>query len=102
MPDGKDESKFFWASIAGARPEPIEVTTLDGRRVAYTCGCADPFDLDAPDCPVEIEPARCMINPGLVLVGTPFELRRPNNWRKSKRAYEKYQADPSHGWRGPR
>ncbi len=46
------KTTFYWASIAGADCEPVEVTMLDGERVAYTCGCGDPFHLDRPDCPV--------------------------------------------------
>lgn len=39
------KTKFYWASIGGADPEPVEVTAVDGKRVAFTLGCPDPFPL---------------------------------------------------------
>lgn len=48
------KTTFYWASIAGAEPEPVEVTMLDGRKVAYTLGCPDPFYLDEKPCPVKL------------------------------------------------
>lgn len=35
----KRKTEFWWASVAGADCEPVEVTKKDGERVAYTCGC---------------------------------------------------------------
>lgn len=49
---GERKTEFWWASIDGADPEPVERTKVDGRPAVYTCGCADPFYLDEPDCPV--------------------------------------------------
>lgn len=46
------KTEFWWASIAGADPEPVERCEIDGRPAVYTCGCADPFYLDEKDCPV--------------------------------------------------
>lgn len=40
------KTKFYWASIGGADPEPVEVTKVDGKRVVYTLGCPDPFLLE--------------------------------------------------------
>jgi hypothetical protein len=41
-----DKAEFYWAIIGDANPEPVAVTMLDGKRVAYTIGCPDPFDLE--------------------------------------------------------
>jgi len=41
-----DKTQFYWAVVGDANPEPVAVTTENGKRVAYTIGCADPFDLD--------------------------------------------------------
>lgn len=40
------KTEFWWASIAGADPEPVEKTENEGRPCVYTIGCADPFYLD--------------------------------------------------------
>lgn len=39
-------AKFYWAIVGDASPEPVAVVEENGRRVAYTCGCADPFVVD--------------------------------------------------------
>ena len=44
------KSEFWWATIAGANCEPVEIVKIDGERAALTCGCADPFFIDRPDC----------------------------------------------------
>lgn len=42
--------EFYWAQIGDSGPEPVAVKRdAEGRRLAYTCGCADPFVLDQPD-----------------------------------------------------
>lgn len=47
MPNRKAE--FYWAIVGEANPEPVAVTVKNGKRVAYTIGCPDPFVLDEPD-----------------------------------------------------
>lgn len=42
------KTEFWWASIHGADPEPVEKTEHEGRPCVYTLGCADPFYLDEP------------------------------------------------------
>lgn len=42
------KSEFWWASIHGADPEPVEKTEYNSRPCIYTLGCADPFYLDDP------------------------------------------------------
>ena len=85
---GKDNSVFWWASIAGADCEPVEV--VEDKRlgsVVYTCGCADPFVLDTADCPVLLvqEMKRAL---------TPKQNEAEMKLRLAHNA--------KHGWRGPR
>lgn len=49
-------AKFYWAIVGDASPEPVAVVVEDGRRVAYTCGCPDPFDVDGPDARIQLIP----------------------------------------------
>jgi hypothetical protein len=42
------KTEFWWASIHGADPEPVEKTKHEDRPCVYTLGCADPFYLDEP------------------------------------------------------
>lgn len=113
MPEtpGKDKSEFWWASIAGADCEPVEVTKLNGERVAYTCGCTDPFYLDRPDCPVLLIPVN--ENEWLFFKDKPPEyqqwsgrLARPFTPRQEelnlKAERKRQETLRSHGWRGPR
>ena len=103
------KTTFAWASIAGADPEPVELVEVNGRKGAYTLGCADPFWLDE----------------GVVAVfGN--ELRRPKNpetaeimeakqkaydWHRENSKHGPYceaagcvgaRLEGRHGWRGPR
>ena len=109
-PANKAKSQFYWASIAGADPEPVEVSKLDGRRVAYTCGCADPFFLDEKDCPVRLGTER--LSPSgtsrllLDFKGAPTPMERPEIPDKGEAAIldQVFHRRPpaKHGWRGPR
>lgn len=89
------KSEFWWASVSGADCEPVEVTTLDGERVAYTCGCADPFYLDRPDNLI-------------VLVSGPEDRPLTPAQTAAKEAAWQRQLKRDakrgihHGWRGPR
>lgn len=47
-------AKFYWAVVGDANPEPVAVVVEDGRRVAYTCGCPDPFEVDGPDARIQL------------------------------------------------
>ena len=42
---------YAWVSVAGSDPEPAAITIEDGKRVASTTGCPDPFYIDEPKCP---------------------------------------------------
>lgn len=102
------KTEFYWASIAGADPEPVELATVDGRQAVYTCGCADPFFLDSD--PVALGAARYM--PGdssstRLDLRKPIEpLERPLLANKEEAAEIARHYHPptkvAHGWRGPR
>lgn len=49
-------AKFYWAVVGDASPEPVAVVEEGGRRVAYTCGCPDPFEVDGPDARIQLIP----------------------------------------------
>lgn len=53
-------AKFYWAVVGDASPEPVAVVVEDGKRVAYTCGCPDPFDVDGPEARIQLIP--CVTN----------------------------------------
>ena len=95
----KRKTKFWWASVAGAECEPVEVTTLDGERVAYTCGCGDPFYLDRPDCPIELVPAK-YTDGAMERALTPTQVTRAE--KRRQRLIAKAMANGTHSWRGPR
>lgn len=107
MADRKTE--FWWASVVGADCEPVEVTMLGGERVAYTCGCADPFYLDRPDGLVVLVAigSRYDHESGVMV---PAPLERPLTPKqegiklKARDAQIKLDAKRGihHGWRGPR
>ena len=94
MPSNKRKTEFWWASIAGSDCEPVEIATLNGERVAYTCGCGDPFYLDRPDCPVLLVAAR----------GTDGAMDRQPTPKQEEEALKKYRRRMArgHSWRGPR
>lgn len=83
-------SPFSWASVAGADPEPVEVTEFEGRPCVYTLGCADPFFLD---------------DPSVLLYAD--EMERPKNLKTQAEVDEleaqwRRRAGKRHSWRGPR
>jgi hypothetical protein len=113
----KRKIEFWWASIAGADPEPVEVTSLDGERVAYTCGCADPFYLDRKDCAAVLLMLDFVGGAGTVLgykpvsekrvLKTPYTgIERPLHPNKVVSRVDRVSNtewhSPQHGWRGPR
>lgn len=121
MPKKKTERKteFWWASIAGADPEPVEKTEVDGRPAVYTCGCADPFFLDDKKTLVRLlmtdwsnaSTSRVVwkFADERRLAHTPYTgLDRPEHPDKviAARAAQTHDSAPgfssSHGWRGPR
>ena len=104
------KSRFAWASIGGAEPEPVELTELEGHPVAYTCGCADVFFLDEPDSPVRIGGTRRLS--GWLDLCMDFKakneiIERPRLADKEETArlneqYHRREPKRHHGWRGPR
>ena len=119
------KTEFWWASIAGADPEPVEKTEHDGRPCVYTLGCADPFYLDATPCLVALItkardgrdvladqlpaydrlPMRRPIHPDKTLADqAAIAAERAATPRNSKRPFAAIPGwrPASHGWRGPR
>ncbi len=103
------KTQFFWASIAGADPEPVEVCTVDGRRACYTLGCGDPFFLDDPNSPVALGKMERIASAGKYWEY--FTTREPKPLDRypleaalagARAAAEKRWAATSHSWRGPR
>lgn len=83
------KTEFWWASIHGADPEPVEKTEHEGRACVYTLGCDDPFYLDEPGIE-QIERMTRPLLPDQALAAQASEEAR-------RRAY-----NAKHGWRGPR
>ena len=111
MADRKTE--FYWASIGGADPEPVELVEIDERKAVYTCGCGDPFFLDAPDCPVRLGSEFNASAVGhhnhlwlLSFKGKPQPMERPvlasrREAAEMAKQYKEAHRRP-HSWRGPR
>jgi hypothetical protein len=75
-------SKYFmWAKIGDAEPEIVEVTIRDGKKVALSAGCPDPFWLDEPNCPCALI--------------SEAPLKPP---KKGKEAEERPLPASTHGW----
>lgn len=118
------KAKFCWASIAGADPEPVELTRIDGRPAIYTCGCADPFYLDDTSVPVRLGRSEAIsqngdASPLFTEDASWVVIPRPllaDKWQADNDAKIANQAArmkarqksgvrtfaTSHGWRGPR
>ncbi len=90
-PSDPRASPFAWASIAGANPEPVEISEVDGRPCVYTTGCGDPFFMDDPSVVLYVD-----------------DLERPDNLLTQEQVDERERqwrldaSRPSHRWRGPR
>jgi hypothetical protein len=95
------KTEFWWASIHGADPEPVEKAKRDGRPCVFTSGCADPFFLEEdPSAVVFVQEMSRPEHPDKVAA------RRAAlaNQRKTYIFRGKRIAVPfsGHGWRGPR
>jgi hypothetical protein len=96
------KTTFYWASVAGADPEPVEFVEIDGRKAVFTCGCGDPFFLDDPECPVRLGRQFA----GLLIFGSSVPIVRPviASKQEAARIASQYKeaSRPGHSWRGPR
>lgn len=105
------KAEFYWASIGGADPEPVELVVIDGRRAVYTCGCGDPFFLDDKTVRVKLGTSSASIcggSPTWVFddLGAARPMQRPGRMataekRAQKEAYHT-RVPVVHSWRGPR
>lgn len=110
MSEAKRKAAFWWASVAGAEAEPVEVAELEGERVAYSLGCADPFYLDRDDCPcvlvLNITAKRPTAHSPEELAADKVQaqLKHEQDLRDADaaRQAENLRRDGHHHWRGPR
>ncbi len=103
------KTEFWWASIGGAEPEPVEKTEHEGRPCVYTLGCADPFYLDDPDCPVTLASTNRPSGWRSLCfdVKNRLPMERPKLPNKDEAQsiddmFHRRMPPRSHGWRGPR
>lgn len=105
------KTSFYWASIEGADPEPVELVLIDGRRAIYTCGCNDPFFLDDKDVKIKLGeevPSICGGSPTWIFddMGKPGPMSRPafmsQTERKTQKEMHHTRIPVRHSWRGPR
>lgn len=102
------KAEFWWASIHGADPEPVERTEHDGRPCVYTCGCADPFYLDEePHLVRFISPGQGSVAFGVYKAPPLRAMERPMHPDKEEAAVmsryrSRIERARVHGWRGPR
>lgn len=101
------KTEFWWASIHGADPEPVEKAEREGRACVYTLGCSDPFYLDEPGVLFVAESGGAYYGADkLYEPGEPEPIERPLHPDKEKaRLASQYRArlrDAAHSWRGPR
>ena len=81
-----ERAKFYWARIGDGNFEPVAVKGKKGKRLAYTIGCADPFQVDEADpaialyCEYEDEPPEPM-DPPLTPKQEVYAQRRERRYR---------------------
>jgi hypothetical protein len=99
----KNKSEFWWASIAGANCEPVEVTMIDGKRVAYTCGCGDPFYIDEPECLCVLIPVYEYRGNGVDSYGPMVRVLTPKQEKRQEAKERRINRELArHRWRGQR
>jgi hypothetical protein len=107
---GERKTEFWWASIHGADPEPVEKTEHEGRPCIYTLGCADPFYLDETPCPVVFAEDDKMDRPENPLTADEDDERMHRAAMRGSRTFVAVNGERRpvlgwilrHGWRGPR
>lgn len=110
MTDRKAE--FYWASVAGADPEPVELVIIDGRKAIYTCGCGDPFFLDDKAVKITLGTERAAMNGGTTDtwifddMGAARPMTRPGFMTAREKEVQKEvyhtRIPVRHSWRGAR
>lgn len=90
-------AKFYWAIVGDASPEPVAVVEEDGKRVAYTCGCQDGFDVDGADAKIELIPnASATTHDSIFLydvMGRPFPMVVPGTPKQRAKERSKREAE---------
>lgn len=95
-------AKFYWAIVGDASPEPVAVVEEGGRRVAYTCGCPDPFVVDGPEANIELVESSNMFGGGywkqeLIELKPPEKLKSADHDARRIAAERKLERDRKHG-----
>jgi len=89
-----EQTEFWWCSVGGNPAEPLIVKLNEDKRLGYTCGCPDPFDLDAPETPVFLM-RKIFIPPG------EFEPRTAEQKAEAERRWDRQVASGKrHGYAG--
>lgn len=106
MADKKAE--FYWAIIGDANPEPVAVSVgEDGKRLAYTIGCPDPFELDVPEPNIELVESSAMFSGAgwkqrPIKLEPPSKLRAADHEKRRLNAEDRLEKDRKrgvvHGW----
>ncbi len=97
-------AKFYWAIVGDASPEPVAVVEENGKRVAYTCGCADPFELDGNHPNIELVERSGMYGGGywkqeLVELNPPEKLKAADHLTRREAAERRLTQDEKRGIR---
>lgn len=102
-----DKTEFYWAIIGDANPEPVAVTTENDKRVAYTIGCPDPFDLESGN--IELIPASPSAWTGTAMMSAEAPMPLTIPMKPLERQLEREEAERRlaaerkkgvvHGWR---
>ena len=104
------KTEFYWASVGGADPEPVEVVREGPVTKVFTFGCPDPFVLGDPDCPVVLGSRDRVVKGGKVFsvldTDSALPMVRPSLSSKAapaiRMAEAAWQNSGPHRWRGPR
>lgn len=95
-------AKFYWAIVGDASPEPVAVVEENGKRVAYTCGCADPFDLDGENSNIELVQDGAMVGGGywrqeIIELEPPEKVTAKQHAARRKKAESRLERDRASG-----
>lgn len=107
---GERKTQFWWASIDGADPEPVEKAEHNGRPCVYTLGCADPFYLDEQPCLVVFVGSEKMDRPENPASADENTERMHRAAMRGNHSFVALNGErrpvlgwiSGHGWRGPR
>lgn len=96
------KAQFYWAIVGDASPEPVAVVVENGVRVAYTCGCPDPFVLDGENTNIELVEDSGMFGGGywkqeLIELKPPEKLKAADHAKRREAAERRLEQDRKKG-----